>query len=463
MTPSSTRRSFLHTALGAGAFALRPAFAAAPPAAVTWLTPQDKAYAAARRPYNSTITTQPLMIARCLREDGVVQAIARAAAEGKGVAVKSGGHSFEGFGLNDDGLVVDVSQMNRVVLDKESGIVTAGPGCLLGKMNQTLLAQGRLLPSGSCASVGLAGLVLGGGYGLFARQFGLTCDHLESLRLVDGEGNVRDSREEPELLWACRGGGNGHFGIVTEFRLRTHAAPSRLHAFRFRLARLDAIRAKELLEAWFAATAALPENAFCAFVLNGNFLSVLLTTTGSPENKGVAALRKRLTGLGMKPTVSKAVPLAAALPRYYGNAGPIAFKNASGGYYESFAHLAPALPGVLEETLHTPGLIFQVNTLGGAIARGPDGAYPHRRFPWLGEWQAYWEHESQREKLLAATARVRAHLAAGGITRHYANYPDKAFKDWPKAYYDAGYARLQALKKKLDPANRVRHPQSVRA
>lgn len=463
MHSSLPRRTFLRTALGAGA-ALATRSTAAPAApTVTWLTPADKGYAAARQTYNSTLKAQPAIIARCLKEDGVIQAIARAAAENKSIAVKSGGHSFEGFCINEGGLVVEVSGMNGIHLDSKTGIVTAGPGCKLGQMNQALLAKGRLLPSGSCAGVGLSGLVLGGGYGIFARQFGLTCDHLLGLRLVDGEGNVRDSRDEPELLWACRGGGNGHFGIVTELRLQTHPAPKTLHAFKFKAAGLDAARATALLKAYFEASAALTDNAFAAFVLNGNILSILLTTTGSPENKGLAAFRKQMTGLGMKPTVSKPVPLATALPRYYGEPGPIAFKNASGGYYSKFEDLAPALPGILHELFTVPGLIFQVNTLGGAIARGPDCAYPHRSYPWLGEWQAYWQKDSQREKLTAAAGRIREHLAAAGITRHYANYPDLAFKGWQQSYYDTGYARLQALKKKLDPANRIRHAQSVSA
>ena len=449
--------------LGAAALLSPQVTRAAEESPVTWLTPGNRDYDAARRLFNATIDRRPAVIARCRSERGVIEAVARAALEGKPVAVKSGGHSFEGFCLNDDGLVVDVSGMKRIDLDRKSGILTAGPGCLLGALNQALLAKGRLLPSGSCAGVGLAGLVLGGGYGLFARQHGLTCDHLEGVRLVDGEGNVRDSRDEPELLWACRGGGNGHFGVVTEFRLRTHAAPARLHAFKFRTSRLTGERAMQLLETWFEASAGLPEHAFSAFVMNGRFLTVLLTCTGDPEQRGVSSFRRRLIDRGTELSAAKPVPLAQALPRYYGEPGPLPFKNASAGCYQSFAELAPALPGVFKEVLETPGLIFQVNTLGGAIARGPEGAYPHRHCPWLGEWQAYWERESRREPLLAAAARLRGHLAAAGIRRHYANYPDLAFKEWADAYYGASLERLRAVKRRLDPADRIRHPQSIKA
>jgi hypothetical protein len=101
--------------------------------------------------------------------------------------------------------------------------------------------------------------------------------------------------------------------------------------------------------------------------------------------------------------------------------------------------------------------------MGGAIAQGTDGAYPHRAWPYLGEAQAYWENPSRAVDLQAAIGRIREHIAGAGIDRHYANYPDLAFKDWPTAYYGKkNYERLQGLKQRYDPEDRVRHPQSVR-
>jgi Berberine and berberine like len=113
--------------------------------------------------------------------------------------------------------------------------------------------------------------------------------------------------------------------------------------------------------------------------------------------------------------------------------------------------------------LRIPGLIFQINTLGGAISSDVEGAYPHRALPYLGEAQAYWATASHAARLRDAIDRIRNHIAQAGVTSHYANYPDLAFADWPTAYYGAeNYARLQQLKQRYDPENRIRHPQSVR-
>jgi FAD/FMN-containing dehydrogenase len=126
------------------------------------------------------------------------------------------------------------------------------------------------------------------------------------------------------------------------------------------------------------------------------------------------------------------------------------------------AILRAALPGIFEEVLTVPGLIFQINTLGGAISSDVESAYPHRAFPYLGESQAYWESASHAAVLRAAIDRMRNQIAQAGVTSHYANYPDLAFADWPTAYYGAeNYARLQQLKQRYDPENRIRYPQSV--
>ena len=298
---------------------------------------------------------------------------------------------------------------------------------------------------------------------MFARKWGLTCDHLRAVRMVDAAGKIRDSHDDPELLWVCRGGGNGHFGAVTQLTLETRVAPRQFTAWKFRAYKLDAKRATDLLETWFRATAALPHDAFSAWVMNGTQVTIVLTTIGATDDKALAACRKTLGALSNKTTTGGPVPLAKALPWYYGNRGPIFFKNASAGYYQNIDDLRAALPGVFEEVLHVPGLIFQINTLGGAITDGGDGAYPHRAFPYLGEQQAYWDTPAQAAPRIAAIQRVGEHLAKAGIHRHYANYPDLAFADWPTAYYgEENYRRLQAFKRVCDPENRFRHPQSVR-
>jgi hypothetical protein len=264
------------------------------------------------------------------------------------------------------------------------------------------------------------------------------------------------------LLWSSRGGGNGHFGIITQLTFNTRVAPAQFSSWKFRAYKLNPKRATTLLEAWFEATVDLPNESFSAWIMNGSQVTVVVITIGSREEKGLVGFRRRLAGLTNKVTSGGPTSLKRALTWYYGEDGPGYFKNASAGYYKGIDDIRSALPGIFEEVLTVPGLIFQINTLGGAISSDVKGAYPHRDFSYLGESQAYWESPSRATVLREAIARMRNHIAQAGVTHHYANYPDLAFADWPTAYYGAeNYARLQQLKQRYDPENRIQHPQSV--
>jgi hypothetical protein len=192
-------------------------------------------------------------------------------------------------------------------------------------------------------------------------------------------------------------------------------------------------------------------------------VTILLTTIGASDAKGVAAARRQLTAHTTKASAAPPSPLSKSLSWYYGAPGPEYFKNTSAGYYRGMDDIRSALPGIFFEVLTKPGLVFQINTMGGAITRGEDGAYPHRAYSYLGEAQAYWGSPFRASNLRAAIGRIRDHIAQAGVTRHYVNYPDLAFADWPAAYYgQENYRRLQVLKQRYDPEDRVRHPQSVR-
>ncbi len=180
--------------------------------------PADAGFEEHRRIWNGSIDRRPAAIARCAGVADVIAAVKAARASGVPVAIRSGGHSFPGYSVADDALVIDLSPMKGVRVDPERRIARAQAGVLLGELDRETQAFGLAVPSGIVTHTGVAGLTLGGGIGWIMRKHGLSVDRLRSVDLVtaDGEFVKASADENAELFWGLRGGG-GNFGIVTEF------------------------------------------------------------------------------------------------------------------------------------------------------------------------------------------------------------------------------------------------------
>ena len=136
------------------------------------------------------------------------------------LAVRSGGHSFAGFGTGD-GIVLDMSRMKGISVNPARKTLWAQPGVTTADLHERVQPFGLALPTGDTDTVGIGGLTLGGGMGFLVRKFGLAIDNLISVELVTADGRlIRASADEyPDLFWAVRGGG-GNFGVITAFRYR---------------------------------------------------------------------------------------------------------------------------------------------------------------------------------------------------------------------------------------------------
>jgi FAD/FMN-containing dehydrogenase len=192
----------------------------------TVFTPDDAGYDDARAIFNSMIDRRPAYIARCADADDVIAALAFARGEGLPISVRSGGHSVAGNSLVEDGLVVDMRDVNEVSVDPDAQTAVVGGGATWSHFDRAAQPHGLATTGGRVSTTGVAGLTLGGGSGWFERKFGLACDSLISVELVTADGRqvTASEDENPELFWALHGGG-GNFGIATSFRFRLHRLP----------------------------------------------------------------------------------------------------------------------------------------------------------------------------------------------------------------------------------------------
>src|SRR5262245_29498919 len=170
-------------------------------------------------------TARPEAVVLCKEPADVSAAIAFARRFGLEAVVRSGGHCFTGHSWGS-GIVIDVSPMSSVSVS--DGRATVGAGARLGEVYGALEVEGLTVAAGCGATVGIAGLALGGGVGILGRLYGLTCDQLLGAEVVLADGRVVecDGDRDADLFWALRGGGGGNFGVVTSFLFCTVPAPA---------------------------------------------------------------------------------------------------------------------------------------------------------------------------------------------------------------------------------------------
>jgi len=247
MTPGISRQAFLRGGLGTVAGVLlgscgnthAPPPSPGPP---DWgalagsiqgqvALPSNAGYAGAKNIFNSRFDNSTPAAVVTVKSIGDVQrAVAFAARNGVKVAARSGGHSYIGASAANSAMVVDVRQLpGGITYDDNNGLATIPAAADLDSVHTALAAHGRLIPSGSCPTVGVAGSTLGGGLGSDARQWGLTCDALVSASVVlpSGDAITATPDDHGDLYWALRGGGGGNFGVVTSFTLRTFPTTDR--------------------------------------------------------------------------------------------------------------------------------------------------------------------------------------------------------------------------------------------
>jgi len=180
--------------------------------------PDDIGYDDARKIWNGMFDRKPAIIARCIGTSDVIHAVNFGRDQKLLVSVKGGGHNSAGNAVCDDGLMIDLSRMRRVNVDKNSKTVRVDGGALLSDVDYETQLYGLAVSGGIVSHTGVGGLALGGGFGWISRSQGLSIDNLLSAEVVTANGELvtASAEENPDLFWGICGGG-GNFGVVTSF------------------------------------------------------------------------------------------------------------------------------------------------------------------------------------------------------------------------------------------------------
>jgi FAD/FMN-containing dehydrogenase len=364
------------------------------------------------------------------------------------LAARSGGHSYAGYSTLDEGVVVDLRRLRGISVHRGASRASVGAGAHAIEVVDALARHGGAVPLGSCPTVGLGGLALGGGYGLAARAWGLTADDVVAITVVTPDGKRRrvDAHHHADLFWALRGGGGGNFGIATRFELRVHHAP-RAAFFRGSLpGAADAIAA---WQAWAPET----DPRLTALLQLGSDGGVNVLG----QHLGSEAELSRLLG----PLRRAGASLTTGTSAY----GPLQVRWANGrtsprtGFSAKSHYVPHALPAHARERLVAELARSRCSLLldayGGALnrPRARATAFVHRDARYSIQYLTYAGDRAGLRRL----HRIVAPYAHGA----YQNYMDPDLGGWRRAYYGRNLERLEAVRERYDPDRRFRFPRSI--
>lgn len=432
------------------------------------VTPQDAGYDEARAVYNRMIDRRPKLIARCRNVADVISAVNFAREHRLPPAIRGGGHNVAGFGVCDDGIVIDMSLMKGIRVDPELRTVRAEAGCTWGDLDHATHAFGLAAPGGIISTTGIAGLTLGGGVGHLTRKCGLSCDNLLSVDVVTADGRflVASETNNADLFWAIRGGG-GNFGVITSFEYRLH--PVKNVVAGPILYSLDQSRAAMRVYRDFMRTAPDEVNGFFLFLKvppgppfpealwNKTMCGAVMCYLGPPD-KATEALRPlidfgppALVGLMEMPFPALQSAFDALVPKgllHYWKADFV--NDLTDDMIDVHAQFGPMIPTV-SSAMH----IYPVS--GAAHRRGRhETAWSYRDAQYVHVIAAMYDNDADTE---GNRTWVREYwsalhpLSAGGAYVNFLMDADNEEAGRIAASYRDNYDRLAAIKGKYDPDN----------
>jgi hypothetical protein len=442
------------------------------------ILPGQADYDVARLSYNPLYDYRmPAAVAKVATPADVQQCIEFARNEGLRIAARSGGHSYAGYSTPDKGLIVDLAPMNTIRVNGD-GTADIGAGARLADVYATLGAAGVCVPGGSCPTVGISGLTLGGGIGVLARLHGLTCDSLLAAEIVLPDGTVKtvSAENDPDLYWGLRGGGGGNFGIVTSFKFRTYPAPD-IIVF---MLKFPAGSVPNVLAAWQSWVRNAPKELWSNCIVSAGNPPICRVGGSFVGSQG------DLDGLlnNLKAAARETPTNAYAIPKSYLDAMRY-FAGCSQKTTEQ-CHLAtPGGPGqlgregfvassrIVSSPIGDPsrvanllsrysGLDLLFDSLGGAVSElAPDAtAFPHRNA--VASIQIYKGCDAgSRSSAVRTVGEIQNGLTGIVGSGSYINYIDPNQADWATASYGGNLPRLQGLAAKYDPDSVFGNTQGV--
>ena len=439
------------------------------------ILPDHEQYEDARNVWNGLINEYPAVVVRVASADDVATAIKFAREHGLELSVRGGAHHQTGAAIVDNGLVIDLEDMNTIEVAPDEQVVTVEPGTRAEDVLAETQEYGLAPPTGSAGDVGMSGTTLGGGVGWIRRKHGLSIDALRRIEIVTPDGVVRDASRETneDLFWALRGGG-GNFGVVTEFEFNCYQVGPIVPALGVYY---PADAAAEVLDTHRTVMTDAP-NELTTILINGHVPPLppvpddlhgreavaILGCYAGDEQEGMAAIEplRNVT----EPIIDMSEPMPYEVLHDLGTQMfPWGRKYAWRSVFVD--ELTDEIHDViLEQKDAAPGPMDAIDiwAMGGNIGHGGDAAFNWPDKEYLIVAEANWEEFDTQSELDWVRQTERRLREAGGVGSYagFTGVEEQEWEDWADQVYGSNYERLVEVKSRYDPENEFSRNVTVR-
>ena len=454
------------------------------------VTPFSSKYEQARQENDPAYDKFPLFVVYCQGVADVVKTVRLCRGQGIKICLRAGGHSTAGYSVLNNSVVLDVSNIKGIFVDPVGMTATAGAGVTWSEYNYELDAYGLHNPGGSCSTVGITGYTLGGGYGYTSMQYGIACDNLIEITMVDCDGNIitANATTNPQLLWAHKGGTGGNFGVVVSLTYKLYNmqmvwpiqvnwpieyAAELMYTWQNQMT--QTLQDTQLGLLGFMASKQVPGTANGqACIINQPYFAVRGIYTGTSATDGATALAPLINiGTPEYPAGDLwqfSIPYEVVNEHLLDNVEgviPDNYKETKRTAYVNTALTLAQYQQIVNYYCETPSVynITSLEPYGGAINNiaADASAFVHRNAYFNIFTDAFWLEEKDRKKSFEWLYGFyeSANMQNLWSQNYYQNYPNSTYPNWQNGYFGSNYAQLQQLKQQYDPDNFFNFEQSI--
>ena len=437
------------------------------------ITKESFEYEESRLAWNRAIEKYPLVIIYCNNEEDVINAILWAKNNSIEIRIRSGAHSYEGYSTGNDVAVIDISKMNEIYIDENNGFARIGGGVRNREIYEDLGSRNYAFPGGGCPTVGVVGLVLGGGWGYSSRFLGLACDSLIEVEMINYEGKklILNEQSNSDLFWACKGSGGCNFGIITSMtiKLKEKIKMGTLIYINYpNISNEDNIKVIEVLQELYknldrrmnlkTAIYNSPERGR-GVKLTGLFYgnSIEAREILNPLENITSSIETKIEDMSILECNRW---IQDSHPDYekYKSTGRFVYRDYN---YDEIKQLIEIIDAPAEGAVYTAISFYGA---GGAIADVDklDTAYYYRDAKFIMGIQSVWEENKYADinrEWVKSNFRSIEILTEGS----FVNFPLDELDNYEKEYYGQNIKRLKEIKKQYDPYNVFNYPQVIKS